>query len=183
MDSLEVLQKQLANTAGMVFTKILGPDWREEILPAVSEDKRIERPKIDMTRAIAEEFVALVYVNFLQSVLLQMRSLVICAGGMYVLILCSMSVYPFEPHPALQVLGVVLVVAMAIAVGFVYAEMHRDAILSRLTSTNVGELGWDFWFKFISAGAIPVFSLLAVQFPEISKFLFSWLEPAVQALK
>jgi hypothetical protein len=61
--------------------------------------------------------------------------------------------------------------------------MHRDAILSRLTSTTAGELGWDFWLKFISAGAIPVFSLLAVQFPEISKFLFSWLEPAVQAIK
>jgi len=25
--------------------------------------------------------------------------------------------------------------------------------------------------------------LLAVQFPEIGKFLFSWLEPAMQALK
>ncbi len=112
-----------------------------------------------------------------------MRSLVICAGGMYVLILCSMSVYPFEPHPALQVLAVALVVVMAVAVGFVYAGMHRDAVLSRLTSTTAGVLGWDFWFKFISAGAIPVFSLLAVQFPEISRFLFSWLQPALQALK
>ena len=183
MDSLEILQKQLANTAGSVFKKILDPIWKGEILPAVSEDERIKRPELDPTRAIAEEFVALVYVNFLQSVLLQMRSLVVCAGGMYVLILCSMSVYPFEPHPALQVLAVALVVVMAVVVGFVYAEMHRDAILSRLTSTTAGELGWDFWFKFISAGAIPVFSLLAVQFPEISKFLFSWLEPAVQALK
>ena len=35
----------------------------------------------------------------------------------------------------------------------------------------------------VSAGAIPVFSLLAVQFPEIGKFLFSWLEPALQGLK
>jgi hypothetical protein len=183
MDSVEALQKQLANTAGTVFKRILEPIWNDEILPSVSQDDRIDRPKLEIMRAISEEFVALVYVNFLQSVLLQMRSLVICAGGMYVLILCSMGVYPFEPHPALQVLGVVLVVVMAIAVGFVYAEMHRDAILSRLTSTTAGELGWDFWLKFISAGAIPVFSLLAVQFPEISKFLFSWLEPAVQAIK
>jgi len=183
MDSVESLQKQLANTAGTVFKNILDPIWKDEILPAVSEDERIKRPELKMMRAISEEFVALVYVNFLQSVLLQMRSLVICAGGMYVLILCSMNVYPFEPHPALQVLGVALVVVMAVAVGFVYAEMHRDAILSRLTSTNAGELGWDFWFKFVSAGAIPVFSLLAVQFPEIGKFLFSWLAPAMQALK
>ena len=45
---------------------------------------------------------------------------------------------------------------MAATVGYVYAEMHRDAILSRLTSTNAGELGLDFWMKFVSAGAIPV---------------------------
>ena len=111
-----------------------------------------------------------------------MRSLVICAGGMYVLLLCSMSVYPFEPHLALQILAVALVVIMAAAVGFVYKEMHSDPILGRLTSTK-GELGWDFWIKFISAGAIPVFSLIAVQFPEVGKFLFSWLEPALQAVK
>jgi hypothetical protein len=183
MKSLELLQKQLANTAGVVMQEILDPLWRAEISPAVSEDERIKRPELGMTRAIAEEFAALVYVNFLQSVLLQMRTLVICAGGMYVLIVCSISVYPFEPHAALQVLAVALLLAMGISVGFVYAEMHRDAILSRLTSTTAGELGWDFWLKLASAGAIPVFSLLAVQFPEIGRFLFSWLEPFLQSAK
>jgi hypothetical protein len=61
--------------------------------------------------------------------------------------------------------------------------MHREAILSRLTSTKAGELGWDFWLKFASAAAIPVLSLLAGQFPEINQILFSWLEPALQAMK
>ncbi len=87
-------------------------------------------------------------------------------------LMCSINVYPFEPHPALQVLAVVLIVIMAGVVGFVYEEMHRDPILGRLTSTKAGELGWDFWLKFISAGAIPVFSLLAVQFPEIGSSFF-----------
>jgi hypothetical protein len=44
-------------------------------------------------------------------------------------------------------------------------------------------LGMDFWIKFLSAGALPVFSLLASQFPSINQFLFSWLEPALQAMK
>jgi len=181
--ALEELQKQLANTAGTVFAKVLVPKWIGEQTTAVSVDERLKKSDLEMPRAIEEEFVALVYVNFLQSVLLQMRTLVICAGGMYVLLLCSMSVYPFEPHLALQILSVTLLVVMAAAVGFVYKEMHRDAILGRLTSSTAGELGWDFWLKFVSAGAIPVFSLLAVQFPEIGKFLFSWLEPALQGLK
>jgi hypothetical protein len=177
------LQQLLANTAGLVYREILTPQWTAEQTPSVSEDERLPKATLEMSRVIEEEFVALVYVNFLQSVLLQMRSLVICAGGMYVLLLCSMSVYPFEPHLALQILSVVLIVIMAGAVGFVYKEMHSDPILSRLTSTTAGVLGWDFWLKFISAGALPVFSLLAVQFPQIGKFLFSWLEPAMQAVK
>jgi hypothetical protein len=181
--SLGELQQQLANTAGLIYREILTPLWAEERVPSVSEDERLPKVELEVSRAIEEEFVALVYVNFLQSVLLQMRSLVICAGGMYVLLLCSMNVYPFEPHLALQILGVVLIVIMASVVGFVYKEMHSDPILSRLTSTTAGVLGWDFWLKFISAGAIPVFSLLAVQFPEIGRFLFSWLEPALQAVK
>jgi hypothetical protein len=76
-----------------------------------------------------------------------------------------------------------LLIVMVLVVGYVYAEMHREAILSRLTSTKVGELGWDFWLKFASAAVIPVVSLLAGQFPEVNRFLFSWLEPALQAMK
>jgi hypothetical protein len=60
---------------------------------------------------------------------------------------------------------VILLIVMALVVGFVYVEMHRDAILSRLTSTTTGELGWDFWWKFISAGGIPVFMLAGCAIP------------------
>jgi hypothetical protein len=101
----------------------------------------------------------------------------------FVLIVLSMNVYPFEPHPALQTLAVGLAIAMVAVIGYVYAKMHRDSILSLMTSNTPGELGWDFWLKLGSAVAIPVFSLLAVQFPEINQFLFSWLEPALQAAK
>jgi hypothetical protein len=30
--------------------------------------------------------------------------------------------------------------------------------------------------------ALPLFSLFASQFPEIGRFFYSWLEPALQAL-
>ncbi|HEY2819417.1 MAG TPA: hypothetical protein VGJ06_00140 [Candidatus Acidoferrum sp.] len=138
---------------------------------------------LPLNRVLAEEYVALVYVNFLASVLLRLRTMVICAAGMYVFIVLSINTYPFEPHLALQSMAVLLLIAMGVAVGVVYAQMHRDNILSRLTSSKPGELGWDFWLKLLSAGAIPIFSLLASQFPSIRQFLFSWLEPALQAVK
>ncbi len=182
-EKFSALQKSMAKTAATLICEMLTPWWPQVSETVVSEDERLGKADLSLTRALAEEFSALVYVNFLVTVLLRMRTLVICAGGMYVFIVLAVNVYPFEPHPALQSLTVILLLVMGAAVGFVYAEMHREAILSRLTSTPVGELGLDFWLKLASAGAIPLFSLLAVQFPSINQYLFSWLEPALQAMK
>jgi hypothetical protein len=183
MEEIEKLQQAMADTAAEIVDKMLVPWWTCDKATVVSEDAGIKKEQLPLTRALGEEYAALVYVNFLITVLLRMRTLVVTAIGMYVFIVLSMNVYPFEPHPALQTVAVALLALMGVAVGFVYAQMHRDPILSRLTSTASGELGWDFWLKLASAGAIPVFSLLAVQFPEISRFLFSWLAPALQAIK
>jgi hypothetical protein len=183
MKTVESLQRQVAKTAAAVMRYTLVPFWTEEPLPVVSVDARIKKDDLPAVRALAEEFAALVYVNFLVSVLLRLRTFVICVIGLYVCIVVSISVYPFEPHPALQAMAVILLMVMGVAVGYVYAEMHREAILSKLTSTNAGELGWDFWLKFASAGAIPLFSLLAAQFPGLNKLLFNWLEPALNAVR
>ena len=179
---IEELQKQMAKTAAVVMTHILKLLWEDDCSPVVSEEQG-ERKELPLSRVLAEEYVALIYVNFLITVLLRMRTMVICAAGLFVFIVLSVNVYPFEPHTALQTLCVILLIVSGLVVGYVYAGMHRDAILSRLTSSTAGELGWDFWLKFVSAGAIPLFSLLAAQFPSINQFLFSWLEPALQALK
>jgi len=183
MQKIETLQGEMAKMAAVLIADVLKPLWDAETALVVSEDEKVPKVPLSPFRALAEEYAALTYVNFLVTVLLRMRTMVINAIGIYVLIVISMNVYPFEPHPALQTLAIVLLASLGAAVGVVYAEMHREAILSRLTSTGTGELGWDFWLKLLSAGAIPVFSLLAVQFPQINQFLFSWLEPALQAVK
>jgi len=184
MKRVEALQKEMAKTGAILIRDVLRPMWEvDEEAMTVSSDDRLAKTTLQPFRAMAEEYAALVYVNFLVTVLLRIRTLVLSAGGLYVLIVISMNVYPFEPHPALQTLAVVLLLVMGGAVGYVYAEMHREVILSRLTSTSPGELGMDFWIRFASAAAIPVFSLLATQFPDVNKFLFSWLEPALQAMK
>src|SRR5262249_11750540 len=182
-EALENLQKQCAGTTASLISTVLKFYWHKDNSPVVSKGRKEAKTALPQSQALAEEFVSLVYVNFLVTVLLRMRTLVLTAGGIYVLLVLSISVYPFEPNPALQTLAVALILLMGAVVGYVYAEMHRDVILSRLTSTTPGELGKDFWIKFASAAAIPVLSLLAAQFPSITQFLFSWLEPALEALK
>jgi len=183
MTEVEILQCKIAAAAGILMTEFLANSWARTSAPVASTDPRKEEQKLPLHQILAEEYVALVYVNFLVSALLRMRTLVICGVGMYVLLLCSVNVYPFQPRPALQTLSIVMILVLGGAIGYVYAQMHRDPILSRLTETSAGELGWDFYVKFISAGAIPVFGLLAAQFPSFNSVLFSWLEPAMQALK
>jgi hypothetical protein len=183
MQGIETIQAAMAKMTALLITDVLKPLWDEESTPVVSVDEKIVKMPLAPLRVLAEEYSALTYVNFLVTVLLRMRTMVMSAIGMFVFIMLSMNVYPFEPHPALQTLAIALLVLLGAVVAYVYAEMHREAILSRLTSKGTGELGWDFWLKLASAGAIPVFSLLAVQFPEINQFLFSWLEPAMQAVK
>ena len=183
MDSFANLQHQLGKMAGVVLMKLLVPSWGKVVSPVASEVPPDIVEKKSACQLVAEEFVALVYANFLASVLLRLRSLVMEAICIYVCLLLSISCYPFEPNPAMFTLAVILILVMGVVIGYVYSQMHRDPTLSRLTSTPEGERGLDFWLQFLGAGAVPVLSLLAVQFPTISHFLMSWLQPALQASK
>jgi hypothetical protein len=177
------VQKALARFAGVLMKETLAPFWHDNLTTVASTMPRDARVNKTPFQRIAEEFVSLVYANVLTSILLRMRTLVAEAIGIYLFLLLSISFYPFEPNPAVFTLAIVLIVAMAVVIGFVYAQMHKDAALSRLTSTTEGELGVDFWVQFIGAGAVPVLGLLAVQFPTVSRILSGLLQPALQSIK
>ncbi|HLK05347.1 MAG TPA: hypothetical protein VKT53_12975 [Candidatus Acidoferrum sp.] len=178
-----LVQKLLARFAGILMKEILVSLWAQNLSPVASSVPREARGEKKPFQRIAEEYVSLVYANFLTSILLRMRTLVMESVGIYLFLLLSISFYPFEPNPAMFTLGIVLILAMALIIGFVYSQMHKDAVLSRLTSTTEGELGADFWMQFIGAGAVPVLSLLAVQFPAVSRIITGLLEPALQSVK
>ena len=185
MDSFGELQQQIAKTAGTVLKNFLGPTWRQVILPVASElPKDWEKKPEDKTPAelVAEEFVSMVYANFLTSVLLRIRTLVLEAIGIFLFLLFSISSYPFEPNPDMFTLAIFLIVILGVVVAYVYSNASRSCFES--TDIHSGRrsrlriLGAAFF-----AGAIPVLSLLAVQFPSISRVLTNWLGPALQAIK
>jgi hypothetical protein len=76
-----------------------------------------------------------------------------------------------------------VLIGLAVAVIWIYAQMHRDEILSRTTETASGKLDADFFTKILSVVGIPLVMLIASQFPEVSNMLFSWLEPGLSAMK
>jgi hypothetical protein len=130
----------------------------------------------------AERFLCYMYTNFILTVLLRLRWFAVSAAAMYIFLVLSLTSYPFEPRLAIRSTLVLLLLAILLVVSSVYAQMHRDPTLSRITNTNAGELGADFWLRIVSFAALPVLGLLAAQFPEISNFLFSWIQPTLDAL-
>jgi hypothetical protein len=95
----------------------------------------------------------------------------------------AVSSYPFDP---LSVLGAIFL-AVFLTVGgltvLVYSQMSRDTTLSHITNTQPGQLGLDFWLRLVGFGIGPLIGLLTTLFPSITDFVFSWLQPNVQALK
>jgi hypothetical protein len=137
--------------------------------------------------AACEKFLALVYASFINVVLTRIRCLVISVGGLFVFLLLALSVaYPFQPQTLIRTVLFSLFGFMTVVVGFVYLQMHRDPILCSLgrgpDKETPGELTGGFWLRMVSFLAVPVFSLLASQFPAIGSFLYSWAEPVMRAL-
>ena len=147
------------------------------------EDVLTKSAEADSLEANAEEFVGLLYIYAIQHVLLDIRSHILAFTFSYFFLLMALNGYAVVPHHSIMVLLIGLLLAFVIVVVAVFAQMHRDTILSRTTSTEPGKLDLGFYEKLISVLGVPIIGLLASQFPEISNFLFSWLEPSLQTLK
>jgi hypothetical protein len=184
------MRKIFRECTGQIFSQLLFPNWFEEknsldlaenaekaasyeVLP-LSED--------EVTRH-AEEFVCLTYVAFLQNLMGRMRTMVLSILGLFAALAFSLAFYPYTPRPAivLSLLFLLLVVGSVVAV--VYAGLSRDATISHITNTETGELGTDFWIRLGSFIGVPLIGLLAAQFPGITDFLVSWIEPGLNAVK
>jgi hypothetical protein len=132
---------------------------------------------------LAEDFVASVYATFLVTVLLSIRGLVFTAVTAYACIVLSTVSYPFTPAPSLTILAVVLFTLSGIIIWYIYEEMHRDATLSRMTSTEPGKLDAAFWTKILSVGLVPLLTLMTSLFPQSGHLLYTLVEPILQALR
>jgi hypothetical protein len=190
---LHDLQKEVASTAAMVMTNVLVPEWQQEtdslIFNKLKEEKEEESESVIPTGKVplevlaAEEFFILPYLAFIQNILGRIRTIALGSLWLFVGTTLAVSSYPFDP---LNVLGGIF---LAVFVGFggatilVYSQMHRDATLSHITNTEPGALGWDFWGRLLAFGVGPLIGLLTTLFPSITDFVFSWLQPSVQAIK
>ena len=196
LSTLQRVQQRLARIGGKVLTTILVPAWNAEqeslllVTPQPTDTSDAEGAHMqELVSQLpphirnAEETVCLLYLGFIQNILGRMRSLVIGMIWLFLSIAMVVPSYPFDPRPLLTGAVAGLFIVVGLVVFIVYSQMFRDATLSHLTNTRPGELGMEFWLKFISFGVGPLFGLLATVFPEFSSFFFSWLQPSLSSIK
>ena len=131
--------------------------------------------------ACAERCVCLYLLTVALIPLRRISSLVFGICGLYVFLLLGLTSFHFEPHLTIRTGMIALFLGALGCISYVYSQIYHNKTLSRVTATREDSLGWDFWLRMAGFVAVPVLSLLAAQFPELNRFLFSWLEPALQS--
>jgi hypothetical protein len=184
-------QETLASTAACLMTQIIVPEWRQDpnTMLRVSDTKDLESNFDKQVASLpphvsaAEEFFLLPYMGFIQNILGRIRTIALSIVVVFVAMTLAVSSYPFDPLPVIGAVFLVLFALVGAPMLSAYAEMCRDATLSRIAATNPGELGWDFWVKMIAFGAGPLLGLLTTLFPSMTDFIVSFLQPGAQAIK
>jgi hypothetical protein len=168
-----IFRKWSTETRSMVVREDGGKADSNAVLP-LSDDEATRH---------AEEFVCLIYVGYLQNLLARMRTMVLSIIGVVAAFAFSLAFYPYVPRPTITVTLLMLVAVLGAAVALVYAGLERDSTLSHITNTEPGKLGLGFWVRFGSFIGVPVVGLLVAQFPAITDFVTSWIEPSLNAAK
>jgi hypothetical protein len=197
LKKLRAFQICLAKTAGVVITRVLLPAWGNEAGPQPEGDTpgdekghRISEgtclipvARLEPHIRYAEQLVCYVYLGFIQNILGRMRSIAMSILWLFIAATVAMASYPFDPRPTVSGAMALLFAVLGAVIAFVYAQMHRDPILSLVTNTTPGELGGEFWLKLAAFGAGPALGLLATMFPELTDVLFTWVQPGISSAR
>ncbi len=159
-----------AETGGVTAKDDIVAEREKDLEPALASSDQ------GKTLAAQEEFVALVYLQYIRIVIIQVRHSLFTAAACYVLIAAAMTQYPIVGRHAVEISLSLLFAFLAVTAVSVYAAIHRDSILSRTTSSEPGKLDLDFYIKIASYLGLPLLGLLVSQFPELASTVFSYLQ-------
>ena len=132
---------------------------------------------------VAEEFLAIRYLSLIRAVLVNVRYLIMFVSAVFVLTIVAWNSYPFQPRQWVNEAFTGLLILLGAGIIWVFAQIHRDPILSRITNTNANELGLDFYLRVTMFGAAPVLTWLAYQFPEVGGSILRLIQPSLEVLK
>jgi hypothetical protein len=137
---------------------------REDGNDRFREEKEMVDELPDYER-ILEQFLCLLYVGFIQTVLARLRGLAFSFVSLFSLIALSVAVYPFQPMETLLGCGIAVFILIAVISIVVYSQMDKDPILSRLLNSDPTRLEGSFYGKLFETLMPPLLALLTSLLP------------------
>ena len=178
-DLLRGAQGEMTDVIDALSTRLLKEYWRR----GSSGTKEGQEPRpVDRKFILAEDIVALPFYAYIRRVLNELRNILFFLGIAVSLLFAALHTYAFRADQAINWWFFGLFVVMGGGVVFIIGQMERNAVLSRLSNTNPGELGTNFYVQLVKYGAIPALTIFGSQVPQISNLLLKWVQPALQAL-
>ena len=135
----------------MILSDVLVPYWNAERIGFVEDDADVsgggehDKPDSDAPNdplyiRLAEELIVIRYVALIRSVLVNIRFLMLFVSSAFVLAIIAWNSYPFQPHQLIDWCFTLLLIFLGIGFVWLLAQMHRNAILSRITDTIPNQL-------------------------------------------
>jgi len=157
--------------------KVLQNSWWKEIQERPGEKADPVVTERAQVFGLAEEFLAGRVAHSLACVFQHMQNLIGTAVIGLLLLLFAVSSYPFQPHNILLLFNWIIILSVVGIALWVFIQMRRDPILSYLSGTKPGEIGWDseFIFRVFTYAIVPILALLGAQFPQSVRQILSHL--------
>lgn len=134
---------------------------------------------------LAEDFIAIQVAAYVTRLFPHLRNTMLFVTVSILLVLGALFTYPFQPQRYMLVVVWAVIMVTGPLTVFSLVQMNRDEVLSRIAKSEPGKVTWDRHFisQLVIYGVLPLFSLIASQFPEVRGVAFSWLESLLKILK
>lgn len=134
---------------------------------------------------LAEDFISIQVASYVTRLFPHLRNTMLFVTVSILLVLGAIFTYPFQPQRFLLILVWVVILVTGPLTVLALLQMNRDEVLSRIAKSEPGKVTWDRHFisQIVIYGVLPLFSLIASQFPEVRGAAFSWLESLLKTLK
>lgn len=185
-DDYAALQYSFENIRRILSLHLQEAEWSKgesvSLRAEVASGEKEQLSERSRLRVIEEEFVALRHLFFMRYVFRHLRNLLVFVVVGFIFSVLSLESYPFEGQRWINSIVIFSLIAIGAGIGMIFAQMDRDAILSRLTDTKENQLSKVFVFRMLQYGTLPLLTVISTQFPWVQRAATSLIQPAIEAL-
>jgi hypothetical protein len=181
---LQNYEHECASLAAQILEHELVPYWDKSPLDGNGDPlKEGKESAEDAAAKFGGDFFALQLCNYILFAVRHTQRLAwSISSGLLLLVLALASYHPQSPQLLGRILAALLV-GIGCVIGWAFAGMERNWVLSRIGRSEPGELNLEFYMRLASIVILPLSAVLVHLFPTLSGFLTNFLTPSMEALK